>query len=529
MNLLDTHPELCEEWDYDKNSRTPEKFTYGSNVKIWWLCKKSSKCGCLHSYESSICARTNPKKLCGCPYPGCCRSPRKCCEHESLLGKFPELCEEWDYNKNLKVIKPEDVLPHSGIEVWWICPKTTCEFKCQHSWKTPIENRTSDKKKYGCPYPGCCHSPNHHCIHQSLAYLHPDIYKEWDYEANKNITVFGKIKSKPEDYTPGSSININWFCKNLCEGCGSYHKWIASPKTKLSSNLNGCPFCSSNNKTPHCLQLSFAYRYGDLAEEWCGEKNGDDCNPGIFLPHSDEIVWWECFKLFECGCPHEWKAAIKDRTRGSGCPYCSHKRICKHNSLAYLKPDIMTEWDYENNELNPEKVSAHSAKKVHWICSKNNSHKWITTIEHRTREKNPTNCPRCKHKTEYKLLDWLNENYPNEIRCQVRFEWCKSPRDITLPFDFVIEKFNLIIELDGPQHFMQISNWTSPEKIQERDKYKMQAANNNGYTVIRLLQEDVLNDLNDWDVKLKDYIHLYDEPLKLYIDNNNIYDIYFTI
>ena len=39
--------------------------------------------------------------------------------------------------------------------------------------------------------------------------------------------------------------------------------------------------------------------------------------------------------------------------------------------------------------------------------------------------------------------------------------------------DFVIEEMNIIIELDGEQHFTQVSNWTSPEIQVEKDKYKI--------------------------------------------------------
>jgi very-short-patch-repair endonuclease len=56
----------------------------------------------------------------------------------------------------------------------------------------------------------------------------------------------------------------------------------------------------------------------------------------------------------------------------------------------------------------------------------------------------------------------------------------------------------LIIELDGRQHFIQVSNWTAPEDSIKRDIYKMQKAEAEGYKVIRILQEDVLNNDEKW-------------------------------
>ena len=45
---------------------------------------------------------------------------------------------------------------------------------------------------------------------------------------------------------------------------------------------------------------------------------------------------------------------------------------------------------------------------------------------------------------------------------------------------------------------MQIWNWKTPEEQFENDQYKEKCANENGYSVIRILQEDVWNDDYDW-------------------------------
>jgi hypothetical protein len=62
-------------------------------------------------------------------------------------------------------------------------------------------------------------------------------------------------------------------------------------------------------------------------------------------------------------------------------------------------------------------------------------------------------------------------------------------------------------------------NWKSPEENQKTDKYKMKCANENDYSIIRLLQEDVLYDKYDWKTELMNNIE------KIKIDNiiQNIY------
>ena len=109
-------------------------------------------------------------------------------------------------------------------------------------------------------------------------------------------------------------------------------------------------------------------------------------------------------------------------------------------------------------------------------------------------------CPNCKHKTEKKLLLILQKEY--NVKTQVKYEWCKN--NITnryLPFDFEIDS-NIIIELDGNQHFKQILNWKPPEIQRDNDKYKMKCALQNKKHIIRILQNDVFYDKNDWYNKL---------------------------
>ena len=137
---------------------------------------------------------------------------------------------------------------------------------------------------------------------------------------------------------------------------------------------------------------------------------------------------------------------------------------------------------------------------------------------------NGQGCPYCVNKTEYKLRENLIRYYSTLIT-QFKQEWCKKKSH--LPFDFVIPEYKIIIELDGPQHFQQISNWSSPEEQFENDKYKEKCANDNGYSVIRLLQEDVFYDTYDWVKDLCEAIEEIkngDEIVNIYLCKNGEYD-----
>ena len=97
-----------------------------------------------------------------------------------------------------------------------------------------------------------------------------------------------------------------------------------------------------------------------------------------------------------------------------------------------------------------------------------------------------------------------------------------------MPFDFAIEALKIIIELDGEQHFTQVSNWTSPETQIEKDKFKTDCANQNGFSVIRLLQEDVSKDKFDWLNEIKLSVSKITNTQKIqniFICKNNEYEL----
>ena len=52
--------------------------------------------------------------------------------------------------------------------------------------------------------------------------------------------------------------------------------------------------------------------------------------------------------------------------------------------------------------------------------------------------------------------------------------------------------------MDGEQHFRQVRNWLPPEEMHKRDLYKMNCANNNNYSIIRIYQPDVYSNKYDW-------------------------------
>lgn len=374
-NLKVLYPDLCKEWDYKKNSRGPETYTKGSKAKVWWICPVDT-CGC-HTYDMTIYNKTKSNAY-KCSF--CSSSTTKVCPHNNFLVDYPQIASQWDYERNTS--RPEDFRSGSHEEVWWICQESTCA--C-HRWKISIHNRTGSNKT-GCPF--CANQRI--CDHNNLAYLHPKLAKEWDYE--RNLT-------RPEEFVPGSHEKVWWICINNVCGC---HRWFVRINQRVSGTC--CPVCANQVV---CGHNNLAYLHSDIAKEWDYERNLT--RPEQFVPGSHEKVWWIC-SAGTCEC-HRWQAKIYMRTKinGTGCSYCCNHKTCSHNNLAILHPQLMTEWNYERNIHLPETYSYGSKQKVWWICIKkiNTIHQWMTDIHHRV---NGRKCPHCSYKRGYSeaQIQWLD-------------------------------------------------------------------------------------------------------------------------
>ena len=125
------------------------------------------------------------------------------------------------------------------------------------------------------------------------------------------------------------------------------------------------------------LGQSLADLYPAVAAEWHSSKN--DRSASEFYPGSHAKVWWVCRK------GHEWQTVIKNRSRGSGCPVCSNKRVLAGvNDLATVRPDLAAEWHpSKNGDLASSDVTHSSMRKVWWQCHL--GHEWQATVNNRER------------------------------------------------------------------------------------------------------------------------------------------------
>ena len=104
------------------------------------------------------------------------------------------------------------------------------------------------------------------------------------------------------------------------------------------------------------------------------------------------------------------------------------------------------------------------------------------------------------HKTERKFGKWLEENKDRLSIVKIIHEYAPAWAD-RKRYDYLIvleSGIAVIIEIDGPQHYRQVWNWAPPEEQQANDRHKEDMAKDNGISAIRLNQEDILGDRNEW-------------------------------
>lgn len=347
------------DWDYDKNTLDQKSLTRYSRTRVYWKC---NICNC--SYKASLLSKNKYK--CKCQF---CKG-EKVKEGVSLLKTYPKIALEWDYNKNARYI--DTVSYGSGYMAWWNCGK------CKSSYKQTVGKRAT--AGHNCPF--CAGMQVNET--NSLGSKYPLALIIWDFKRNKKT---------PFEVTVGSQIICWWICSK-CKS--SFDRSISPVVHSLINDNVGCPYCSGKkvNSTNSLLTNK-----PDLAKEW---SNKNKISSNEIAPNSMKKVWWVCSK------GHEWKMSPNGR-RGTGCPFCSLKRVCHDNCLATCVPKLLKEWDYNKNKVSPNDISYCSAFKAWWVCK--NGHEWKATVSDRNRGIKSTGCPHCSKiisKPESKWLDSLN-------------------------------------------------------------------------------------------------------------------------
>ncbi|AHA46057.1 putative restriction endonuclease [Insectomime virus] len=522
--------EVSEKWSR-RNFVDASQVSASARGNFWFDCDR-----CRHQYS---CKLYNAARGYGCPY--CSNSKRCGSENCSLcfghsFASHP-MSEFWSKNNE---DEPINVSLGSGGIYLFFCPDCGGEYKkrlyrfkagegCSLCTNTGVRTnrKVSHHKSFASSPRSSEWSPKNSILPMQVPiksgqkFLFICSLCEYEYYSSPERVHKSKscpfcsgrtYKKSPVDGREEKKISfvsarwsLHWSSKNE----------LSPEKVSLCSAkkfLFVCPVCShefsgtasnyskDTKKCPYCVN-----------KRRCGKEECKMCFENSFASVNTVLIWSPKNKetplqtakcsnkvfLFECpDCEHEFSQKPNKLRDRKGCPYCGKSVICQNNECGFCWKESFAEspkakfWS-QNNKRSPRQIRKGCETKYEFICEK--GHVFKTSPRY---IRSGTWCPLCKKKTEAKLLKYLQTIHDNVIY-QFAPDWSRNPKTgKLLPFDFCVNK--TIIELDGPQHFRQVSNWTPPEETKERDQLKERLAKENGYVILRILQEDVWEDANEW-------------------------------
>jgi very-short-patch-repair endonuclease len=264
----------------------------------------------------------------------------------------------------------------------------------------------------------------------SIRHTHPEIVKDWDFKSNEKLD--------PTNFVKTSKQSVWWMCEKE-------HKYKVSIYSRIRSK--GCKICNTPFKAENIRKSkvskgkSFAEAKPELLLEWNFEKN--NLKPEDISEKSHISVW------FKCKNKHEWQSTPQRRSRGDGCPICYQSmrgeivrkgKLKKTGITLFQKfPELIKEWDYEKNTIEPTELSPKSNFKAFWKCKF--GHNWQATVVNRTHAE--SNCPFCTNQTS-KLEIFIY------CECLQLFENVKWRSKIDgFECDILLENEKIAIEIDG--------------------------------------------------------------------------------
>jgi len=471
-------------------------------------------------------------------------------KHKCPINKTSKLCED----KNCVTCFDNSFASHVKARFWseenkdknnnFISPRTIFKYthtaykfncdKCPHSFSSKLYHISNGQ---WCPY--CSSSTKKLCEDENC---------DTCFDNSFASHIKAKFWSEENKDEKGNFIQPRTIAKCThtkykfkCDKCP--HTFSVGLNTVLSNKRTQleCPYCSDTNCTlcndlncNWCFNRSFAS--SENAKFWSEENK--DKNDNFILPRNVNkySINKYIFNCDKCHHIHEATCNQKSTNEYNSCPYCSktHPLLCTKECNICLKKSFASHisakfWSKKNkdekgNFISPRNVNRYSNNKYILNCGLCNN-EYSITLGNLLSFRNW--CPKCgcKNQTELIVYDFLKKNFENIIR-EYKFT------DIKKRFDFALVEQQIIIELDGRQHFQQVSNWDSPNKQFINDKYKEKYANDMNYSIIRILQEDVYYDRYDWKEELLNNIKKIKENGKIqniYMCKSNEYQRYSDI
>ena len=286
-DLVTTHPELANEWDYEENGELlPQHVSYGMGKKVGW------KCSLGHKYKATILHRSSGTN---CPI---CNSGRQTSFAEQAVFYYVKQLYPSTINRYRDIFD-------NGMEIDIYIPEIRYGIEYDGSYWHKTDNYDREQKKYEI------------CKAKGIRLIRIKAFtKEYSIDAPcfADYTLFLK-----EDNVSELEKMIQSLYFSLCNTClcGQWENAITTV------NLERDRYKISNYRYEQ--KNSFMDEHPELAKEWHPTKN-EDLTPSMFRSGSSFLAWWLC-----SACGYEWKTSIWSRSKGSGCEKCNRKNNAGQN------------------------------------------------------------------------------------------------------------------------------------------------------------------------------------------------------
>ncbi len=335
------------------------------------ICKKHGKIE-IQLNKINRLIRTNNNVIC-----------QKCeINNKSVQNLFPELLEEWDYNKN--VVKPENWSFGRNEKVFWNCKRCKKPFSCNVTQKNNLMN--------GCPH---CSLKRSSKIERIIYFFIDKIFDKVSNNQNHSYLIKNK-KTKLSFDILVDSLNP----KLVIEYDGEYfHKNKLNYDLKKTNKIKKLGF--------NCLRI----------REVPLQNIQDHDIPFIYLYYGNKEfnsnLKWLLEEIFNY---IKKKYVLLDEQISKMNEIINIESILDiipkdffiypilEESLNYKYPELNIYWDLEKNKITTDQIGYKSQDKYYWVC--NNGHSYSRTIKTQIKlfESDEIYCKLCSYKDLFKDL-----------------------------------------------------------------------------------------------------------------------------
>ncbi|EON7637132.1 TPA: hypothetical protein OGU99_000801 [Escherichia coli] len=267
------------------------------------------------------------------------------------------------------------------------------------------------------------------------------------------------------DYTQTDLIKIK---SNIIIICPFHGEFVQD--AYYHRNGGGCPECSGNAKLTYdkFIERSNVIHNNKYIYEYC-EKISHSTTIKIFCPCENHGMFYQ---------------TVNSHLDGKGCKKCANVVI--GNKRKKSKEKVINKCNFiHNNKYDYSKLDYEYMNDIVEIGCPNHGYYFQRLSDHQAGK----GCSLCNNKISKAVQDISHILTINKIKyiTEYKFDDCKNINP--LPFDFYLPDYNICIEYDGEQHYVEKEHWGGVDElinIKKRDLIKTNFCNINNINLIRI-------------------------------------------